>query len=713
LAIPADNVFKKTAPVPTVGGSAMRGYIYNYMKQGFLMGMLFSAGLACNFTVAAQTAPAKKNIKVKKTIDPANMDLAVKPGDNFYLYANGAWLKSNPIPASKTSWGTMDVMRLGNLERLKQLCETAAANAGKNSIYQRVGDLYMSAMDTAAIEQRGYTPIKPELDRISKLSDKKEILQELATQRTKGVGGLLYGFGIGQDDKNVNAYIARLSQGGTTLPDRDYYLKPDARSQTIRTAYLSYVTDMFRMVGDDEAAAKQKATAIMQLETSLANAQMSRVEMRDPKRTYNKFSVTEFSRMTPEFNWVQLFPEMRVPNADSVLVNNPAFFKVADSLFRATPVGDWKAYLQWAVIRSKAGYLSSAFVKRNFDFNKVLSGQKEMTPRWQTMTSLVDNNLGDLLGQLYVEKYFTEDAKKRMLVMVKNIQETFGDRIRRLDWMEEVTREKALEKLDAIVNKIGFPDKWETYPGVTISRDDLIGNINRINAWGYNDMVSKMGKPVDKTEWGMTPPTINAYYRASNNEIAFPAGILQSPFFDFTADDAVNYGGIAAVIGHELTHGFDDKGRQYAADGNLKDWWTDKDAERFTERADKVVEQFNGYTVNDSIHVNGKLTLGENLADLGGLSIAYEAFKKTEQGKGNKKIDGFTADQRFFLSWAQVWRKNILPESAAQLIVVDPHSPGVHRVNGPLTNLDAWYEAFNVQPGDHLYKPKNERTIIW
>lgn len=677
------------------------------------MGLFLSAGLISTMNATAQPAAAKKNTKVKKTIDPANMDRSVKPGDNFYLYANGAWLKSNPIPASKTSWGTMDVMRLSNLERLKQLCETAAVNAGKSSIYQRVGDLYTSAMDTTAIEKLGYTPIKPELERISKLTTKKEILQELATQRTKGVGGLLFGFGIGQDDKNVNAYIARLSQGGTTLPDRDYYLKTDARSQTIRTAYLSYLTDMFGLVGDDAATAKQKAETVMQLETRLAAAQLSRVEMRDPKRTYNKFSLAEFSKVTPAFNWEQLLPQMLVTGADSLLVNNPSFFRSADSLFRELPESNWKAYLQWAIIRSKSAYLSSDFVKRNFAFNKVLTGQKEMTPRWQSMTSLVDNNLGDLLGQLYVEKYFTEDAKKRMLVMVKNIQETFGERIRRLDWMEEATRQKALEKLDAIVNKIGFPDKWETYPGVIIKRDDLVGNLNRINVWAYQDMAGKLGKPVDKTEWGMTPPTINAYYRASNNEIAFPAGILQSPFFDFQADDAVNYGGIAAVIGHELTHGFDDKGRQYAADGNLKDWWTEKDAELFMQRAHKVVTQFDNYTVNDSIHVNGKLTLGENLADLGGLAIAYEAFKKTEQGKSNRKIDGFTPDQRFFLSWAQVWRKNILPESAAQLIVVDPHSPGIHRVNGPLTNLDAWYEAFNVQPGDRLFIPKNERIVIW
>jgi putative endopeptidase len=329
------------------------------------------------------------------------------------------------------------------------------------------------------------------------------------------------------------------------------------------------------------------------------------------------------------------------------------------------------------------------------------------------MSALVDNSLGDLLGQLYVQKYFNEAAKQRMLALVRNLQQTFGERIERLDWMSDSTKQKALEKLNAIVNKIAFPDKWETYKGVLIKRSDLIGNIESMNQWAFNKMVNRIGKPVDKTEWGMTPPTINAYYSPINNEVVFPAGILQFPFFDFTADDAVNYGGIAAGIGHELTHGFDDEGRQYGADGNLKDWWTSSDAEKFKARADLVVKQYNAFTVNDTIHVNGELTLGENIADLGGLNMAYEAFKKTEEGKSDKKIDGFTPDQRFFLSWAQIWRANILPESAAQLIVVDPHSPGMYRCNGPVSNIDAWYKAFNVRPGDKMYKSENDRIKIW
>ena len=680
------------------------------MKQ-FLMYAVLPGMCLCSL----HSADAQKSKEKKITyIDPANMDLSVKPGDNFYLYANGNWLKNNPVPASKVRWGSFDVLRQTSLERLKQLSEDAAKKSGATgSLEQRVGDLYASAMDSATIEKLGYTPIKPELQRLGALTSKEQVLHEIATQRAKGIGGLLFGFGVGQDDKNVNEYIPQLGQGGTSLPDRDYYLKDDARSKNIRAAYLSYVTDMFKLVGDDSVTAKAKANAIMNLETGLAKAQMSRVEMRDPQKTYNKYALADFSKTTPGLDWKALFAEMKVPTADSLLVNNPSFFKAADALFSAVPLDTWKAYLQWAVIKSKAGYLSSDFVNRQFQFSQVLTGQKQITPRWQRMSAVVDGGLGELLGQLYVKKYFTDSAKQRMLALVNNVQQTFADRINRVDWMTDSTKQKALEKLHAIVNKIGFPDKWESYEGVTINRNDLVGNINSINEFDYNKEVNRMGKPVDKTEWGMTPPTINAYYNPSNNEIVFPAGILQFPFFDFGADDAVNYGGAAAVIGHELTHGFDDQGRQYAADGNLKDWWTEADAKAFTSRADMVVNQYNDYTVNDSVHVNGKLTLGENLADLGGLNIAYEAFKKTPEGKNDKKINGFTPDQRFFLSWAQVWRANITPEYAAQLVVVDPHSPGMYRCNGPLTNIDAWYKAFDVKPGDKMYKPESERTKIW
>jgi putative endopeptidase len=680
------------------------------MKKIFLF-----AGLPAVFLLSFTTANAQKKAKTSaiKYIDKSNMDLSVKPGDNFYLYANGNWKRANPVPASKVRWGSFDVLRLNSSERLKGLAEEAAAHPSRDAVSQRVGDFYASGMDSIAIDKLGYTPIKGVLDQLKAITNKGEVLNQIAVLRSKGANSSLFRFSVGQDDKDVNTYIPQFSQGGTTLPDRDYYLKDDKRSKSIREAYLSYMTDMFKMTGDNASEAAKKAESVLALETGLAQLQKSRVEMRDPQKTYNKFSVADFTKLTPGFDWKSLMASMKVTGADSVLVNNPEFFKGADALFKAVPVETWKAYLQWNVIESAADYLSTDFVNRSFEFTKVLTGQKEITPRWQRMSSALDRGLGELVGQLYVKKYFTQASKDRMLALVKNVQETFGERINRLTWMSDSTKQQALIKLHAIVNKIGFPDKWETYPGVVISRNDFYGNIQSINAFRYNKMMDHMGKPVDKTQWGMTPPTINAYYNPRNNEIAFPAGILQFPFYNFGADDAVNYGGAAAAIGHELTHGFDDQGRQFAADGNMKDWWTSADADKFNALAQKVVDQYDAFSVNDSLHVNGKLTLGENLADLGGLNIAYEAFKKTPEGKSGKKIDGFTPDQRFFLSWAQVWRDNTLPEYASQLILTDPHSPGKYRCNAPISNMDSWYNAFDIKPGDKMYKPETDRIKIW
>lgn len=658
------------------------------------------------------TPPGGKD-KKPKYIDRANMDLSVKPGDNFYLYANGNWIKNHPIPASKTRWGSFDVLREESSKRMQALLEDAAKSKSNDRLTQMIGDFYKSGMDSAAIEAKGYQPIKAELDKIAAITNKQQVIDAIATLRTQSVAAPLFSMYVGQDSKNVNQYIPQIGQGGTTLPDRDYYLKDDARSVAIRKAFRNYMEKMFALVGENPAMSANSADAVMRIETALAKAQMSRVEMRDPYKRYNKFSVNDWSEQTPGLNWQQLFQQMNVNGADSVIVSNPAFIKSANILLTALPLNDWKSYIRWNILRNAAPYLSSAFVNENFKFNQVLTGQKEQTPRWQRVSGLIDGSLGDLLGQLYVQKYFKPEAKQRMLDLVNNLQTTFEDRIKRLDWMSEETKQRALEKLHAFTKKIAYPDKWKAYEGVTITGNNFLDNVQNAGEWSYNYMVSRMGKPVDRTEWGMTPPTINAYYNPSNNEIAFPAGILQFPFFDFGADDAVNYGGIGAVIGHEMTHGFDDQGRQFAANGNLQDWWTKEDADNFKKRADKVVNQYNGFTVLDTLHINGRLTLGENLADLGGLNIAYEAFTKTKQFKEGKKIDGFTPTQRFFLSWAQVWRNNILPESEAQLILTDPHSPGMHRTNGPIANMDAWYQAFDVQPGDKMYKAPDERIKIW
>jgi putative endopeptidase len=456
------------------------------------------------------------------------------------------------------------------------------------------------------------------------------------------------------------------------------------------------------------------AVLIMQLETAIAQAQLSRVEMRDPNKLYNKFSVDGLSAKTPNLNWQSILTQLGYQTKqDSLIVTNPGFMVYIDSMLSKVPLDDWKVYLKWNVIKDAAPYLSSDFVNANFAYNQSLTGQKEQTPRWQRMSGLIDRQLGDLLGQLYVDKYFDQAAKARMLTLVNNLQTTFENRINKLDWMSAETKRRGIIKLHAFTKKIAFPDTWKNYDGLEITKNDFLGNIRRSNQWQYQDNINRLGKPVDKTEWGMTPPTVNAYYNPQRNEIVFPAAILRSPFFDFEADDAVNYGGIGAVIGHEMTHGFDDQGRQYDADGNLEDWWTKSDADEFKKRAEEVVQQYNGYTVLDTLHVNGKLTLGENLADLGGLNIAYEAFKNTKQGKSNELIDGFTPDQRFFLSWAQIWRSNILPDAAAQRIVTDSHSPSTYRANGPLINMDAFYKAFDVKPGDKMYKAPEIRTRIW
>ena len=651
--------------------------------------------------------------ETRKYIDKSNMDLKIKPGNNFYGYANGNWVKNNPVPASKTRWGSFDELREESSKRLQTLLEESAKKTTRDRKTQMIGDFYASGMDSAAIEAKGYQPIKADLDRLSKVSNGADVIREIISLRVSGAGSPLFGMGVGPDRKNVMKYIPNVSQGGTTLPDRDYYLNSDPRSLTIRNGYKVYLQKMFALVGEDAATAAASAAAVLKIETTLAGAQMSRIQMRDPNATYNKFAVKDLSATTSHMDWAAILTDSKILGADSILVSNPSFLKKVNEMLETVPAAEWKSYLRWNLIKTAAPYLSDAFVKADFEFTSIQSGQKVQTPRWQRMSSLIDRMLGDLVGELYVEKYFKPEAKEYMVKMVDNLQATFAERIKRLDWMSAETKTKALEKLNAIAKKIAYPDKWRTYDGVTASKDDFFGNVRKASTWFYNYNVGRMGKPVDRKEMGMTPPTINASYNPSSNDITFPAGILQFPFFDFGADDAVNYGGIAAVIGHEMTHGFDDQGRQFDAVGNLKDWWTKPDADKFKAKANEVVAQYNALTVLDTVHVKGELTLGENLADLGGLSMAYEAFTKTEQFKKGKKIDGFTPQQRFFLSWAQIWRNNTLPETAQNLIKTDPHSPGEHRANAPVTNIDAWYDAFGVKEGDAMYKAKDKRTRIW
>jgi putative endopeptidase len=535
----------------------------------------------------------------------------------------------------------------------------------------------------------------------------------MVLERTTARGGALFGVGVGQDSKHPTKNIVEFRQGGTTMPDRDYYLKDDARTLKIQAAYHKYMVTLFTLTGATPEEAEKNANTVYTIEKALATAQKSRIAMRDPNASYNKFSVADFSKTTPNLNWTVLLPALKMPGQDTVIVAQPAFFKVVDAMLTSTAVEDWKVYLKWEILKGSASALSSDFVKASFAYSSVLSGQKVQTPRIERMSSQVDGSLGELLGQLYVEKYFTPAAKQYMVNLVNNLKTTLGDRIKRVDWMSQETKDKALKKLAAFTVKIGYPDKWQNYDGVEIDRNDYAGNLKRIAVWRYNYSVSQLGKPVDKTRWGMTPPTVNAYYSPTGNEIVFPAGILQFPFFDFGADDAVNYGGIGVVIGHEMTHGFDDQGSQYDGDGTLRNWWTKADNDEFKTRTQKVVDEFNGFNPVDTMHIKGKLTLGENLADLGGINVAYEAYKKTKEGQTNPKIDGFTGDQRFFLSFAQVWRGTQRPEALAQQLTTDPHSPGKYRTDGTVVNIDAWYDAFNVKPGDKMYKAPADRIKIW
>lgn len=660
-------------------------------------------------------ANKKEATKARKLLDPANMDTTVRPGDDFFMYANGAWLKNNPIPASKTRWGSFNELQENNYNALLELLNAAAskkdAAAGSND--QKVGDFYRSGMDSNTINKAGISPLNGIYARIDGMTNTDELLAEIAREHTEGIGPV-FAFYVAPDDKNVTQQVCQLFQSGLGLPDRDFYFNTDDRSAKIREAYKAYQVKMLTLMGEDEASAQKDAAAIYSLEEKLAKASMTRVEMRDPYKLYNKFQVDGFSAKTPGINWKSVLGQMKINGQDSLIVGQPAFFAEISKQLKATPLDVWKKYLKFHLTNDMAQFLADNIDQAHFDFyGKAVRGQQEQEPRWKRVLGVVDGSIGELLGQMYVDKTFKPEAKERMLNLVNNLQKTYADRIQRLDWMSDATKQKALAKLNTFIKKIGYPDKWKDYSKLNVVGNDYVKNVIAASAFEYDYQINKLGKPVDRTEWGMTPPTVNAYYNPAFNEIVFPAGILQYPFFDFDADDAVNYGGIGAVIGHEMTHGFDDQGSQYDADGNLKNWWLPEDAKRFAEKTGMVEKQFDAYTVLDSVHVNGKLTLGENLADLGGLAIAYEAFKKTKQGQSSDKIDGFTPDQRFFLSWAQVWRANTRDEEMFNRIKTDPHSPNLWRCNGPLSNMPEFYQAFNVQATNKMYRPDSLRAKVW
>jgi len=681
------------------------------MQRSFLT-LAVAAALAAPFAAGAHGPDGAK--PSRKLLDPANIDATVKPGENFYRYANGAWLKTNPIPPTETRWGSFSELQEGNYAALLSLLEEAAkAGGAPGSMQQKVGDFYRSGMDSARIESRGLSPVLPLIREVEMIASTTDLQRVIARQHTMGIGNV-FGFYVSPDDKQVTRQISQFYQGGIGMPDRDYYFKDDERSKKIRDAYKAYQLRVFQMMGLDPATAQRRADETYRIEQALAGASMTRVEQRDPYKLYNKRSIRTIQSETPGLEWKQLFADLKIAGQDSLIVGQPKFFAEVGKQMKGQSLDAWKSYLTFHLLNDLAPYLGTAYDNARFNFyGRTLRGQQEQKPRWKRVLGVVDGSVGELLGQLYVEKNFRPEAKARMLALVNNLQTTYADRIQRLDWMSDVTKRRALAKLNTFIKKIGYPDKWKDYSKLTIVKDDYLANVLAASAFEYAYNLGKLGRPVDKTEWGMTPPTVNAYYNPAFNEIVFPAGILQYPFFDMEADDAVNYGGIGGVIGHEITHGFDDQGRQYDADGNLQDWWTAEDTKRFTEKADRVVAQYNALTVLDTVHVNGQLTLGENLADFGGVAIAYEAFMKTDQAKEGEKIDGFTPQQRFFLSWAQVWRANTRDEELAARIVTDPHSPNEHRCNGPLSNMPEFYQAFGVKPGDRMYREPAQRVMIW
>jgi putative endopeptidase len=647
-------------------------------------------------------------------LDPANLDRSTKPSQDFYQFANGGWLARNPVPPEYSRYGSFEELMEKNYRDLHKILDEAAENtsAPKGSNLQKVGDYYASAMDSAQAEKLGVTPLAGEFEQIASLNTTSDLPALLARRHVHGIPGL-FNFFVEQDAKASTNVIAQLYQGGLGLPDRDYYTKDDDRSKMIRDEYVKHVTKMFELLGD--ATAADEAKTVMEMETELAKASMTRVEQRNPNAIYHKTSLSDLAELTPAFSWDAYFRGIGWTNPGSLNVCQPEFFKAMNRMIANRPVTDWKTYLRWHLIRATAPLLSSPFVNESFHFyGSVMTGAKELRPRWKRALSSVNEGLGEALGMLYVKEFFTPKAKARALEMVNNLKAAFEGRIETRQWMSEATRVKALAKLDAFGVKIGYPDKWRSYAGLEIDRGPYVWNAMRADSFEFKRQLAKIGQPVDRTEWGMTPPTVNAYYNPLMNEIVFPAGILQPPFFDPNADDAVNYGGMGAVIGHEMTHGFDDQGSQYDAKGNLADWWKPQDKNAFAARTKLVEEEFDGFVAVDSLHVNGKLTLGENIADLGGLTIAYAALKKSMEGKPEPPtIDGFTPEQRFFLAWAQMWRANYRPEELRRRLIIDVHSPSKFRTNGPIMNMPEFYEAFSVAPGDSMYRPEKERARIW
>jgi len=658
---------------------------------------------------------------LRSGVDKRGIDASVRPQDDLFMHLNGEWLKHTPIPADKSSYGSFEILADESEANIREIIAEAvaadnAADTGAGSDLQKIGDFFQSYMDEATIDRRGTQPLQEELAKIEALRSKTAIIEHLGYLQTIDVGGPI-GFFVDQDDKNSTQYLAAISQSGTSLPDRDYYLKDDEKYLSAREALKTYVTTLFQL--SDLPAGEQAAATVLAIETKLAEAQWTRTELRDANKRYNKYQVEQLGDLTPEFPWKKFFAAVRVPELTELNVVTPSFFEALAKIIEQFSVEQWQQFLQFKVISDFASALPTAFVDANFALNgKELSGLEEQKPRWKRAVRTIAGGrgfgtLGDAVGREYVKRHYPPTAQERMQVLVDNLMTAYESSIRNLTWMTPATKERALEKLSKITTKIGYTRKWRDYTALEVEPDDLMGNLMRSAEVEYQRMISKLGQPVDRTEWHMTPQTVNAYYNPSSNEIVFPAAILQPPFFDFEAEDAVNYGSIGSVIGHEISHAFDDQGSKYDGDGNLNNWWSDEDRKAFKNLTSQLVAQYSGYSPLEGKHVNGELTLGENIADLSGMSIAYKAYLLSLDGHDPPVLDNWTGQQRFFVGWCQSWRRKYRDADIVRRLLIDPHSPAKYRGNGPLMNFDPFYEAFDLKTGDGLFRASAKRIRIW
>jgi putative endopeptidase len=645
-------------------------------------------------------------------ISKKDMDTLINPGDDFDAYVNGNWNKTTKIPADKSSYGAFDMLLDKSEKDVKAIIEEAAkGNNAEGSDAQKIGDFFASYMDRKERDAIGLKPLQKEFAAVDAITDYNSLASYFGEANRKGYS-IPFSFSVYNDFKDPNKYSLVTWQGGISLPDRDYYLSNDEAMLKIRTAYKTHLEKMLQLAGIEKPT--ENAAKVFALETEIAKIHQRKEDNRDMVKLYNPYKVEDFKTLMPQFNWNAMMEKAGVAKEKSAIIAQVDYLKNLDGLIQKTPIDTWKTFLKWGIINNSCTYLTTELDKQQFEFNgKILNGTEKQREDWKRAVATVSNGLGEMIGKLYVEKHFTPEAKERMTKMVKNLLKAYAESIKKLDWMSEATKKEALKKVDKFIVKIGYPDKWKDYSSVKINKKDLFGNVQRATAFEYDRNLAKLGKPVDKTEWGMTPQTVNAYYNPSVNEIVFPAAILQPPFFDLEADDAVNYGGIGAVIGHEIGHGFDDQGSTFDGDGVMKNWWTEKDMAAFKAKTAALVEQYNSFEALPGLHVNGAFTLGENIGDLGGLSIAVKAYKESLQGKEAPVLDGFTGMQRVFLGWGKVWKEKIREEALRNQILADPHSPAKFRANGTVRNIPEFYEAFNVKPNNKLYLAPDKRVKIW